>query len=375
MYPQYAWTPDGSAIVIWGEGKIWKVDAASGAATPCRSPRASSRRQRGACGFPQKVPPTSSPSACCATCGSPDGKTRRLQRPRAGSTSSRCPTGQPRRLTKEDRLEFRRRSRATASGLSTRRGRTPSSAGCASCVRTARPGATWSRRPGTTPSRRSRRTARRSCSGRSAATDARAVLRRRRRRLRRPGWPAASRCSSATAETAVRSHRHAHLLREVRNEKSTLLSVGLPTGDSPLPGRDEIEHVPATTPRSTRSRPTASGSPSRSASSLHRPVPAHRPAGRHRAGDQAYPGAARLPRRRLLPALVRRQPARLLGAGPELFSRDVGRHLRVARAGAQPAPARRTDRRQRRAHRVHAPGRQPAGRSPWSAPASSPWPA
>ena len=32
-------------------------------------------------------------------------------------------------------------------------------------------------------------------------------------------------------------------VREVRNEKSTLLSVGLPSGDSPLPGRDEIEHV------------------------------------------------------------------------------------------------------------------------------------
>ena len=32
-------------------------------------------------------------------------------------------------------------------------------------------------------------------------------------------------------------------VREVRNEKFTLLSVGLPTLQSPLPGRDEIEHV------------------------------------------------------------------------------------------------------------------------------------
>jgi len=30
---------------------------------------------------------------------------------------------------------------------------------------------------------------------------------------------------------------------DVRNEKFVLLSVGLPSGDSPLPGRDEIEHV------------------------------------------------------------------------------------------------------------------------------------
>src|SRR5262245_58547795 len=26
LYPQYAWMPDGKSIVIWGEGKIWRVD-------------------------------------------------------------------------------------------------------------------------------------------------------------------------------------------------------------------------------------------------------------------------------------------------------------------------------------------------------------
>ena len=30
VYPQYAWMPDGKALVIWGEGKIWHVDAATG---------------------------------------------------------------------------------------------------------------------------------------------------------------------------------------------------------------------------------------------------------------------------------------------------------------------------------------------------------
>jgi imidazolonepropionase-like amidohydrolase/Tol biopolymer transport system component len=29
VYPQYAWTPDNAAIVIWGEGRIWKVDVAA----------------------------------------------------------------------------------------------------------------------------------------------------------------------------------------------------------------------------------------------------------------------------------------------------------------------------------------------------------
>src|SRR5699024_9062407 len=32
-------------------------------------------------------------------------------------------------------------------------------------------------------------------------------------------------------------------VRETRNEKFTLFSVGVPAGPSPLPGRDEIEHV------------------------------------------------------------------------------------------------------------------------------------
>ena len=34
LYPQYAWTPDCRSIVIWGEGKIWRVDVASGQSAP-----------------------------------------------------------------------------------------------------------------------------------------------------------------------------------------------------------------------------------------------------------------------------------------------------------------------------------------------------
>ena len=33
VYPQYAWTPDGRSIVIWGEGKLWKVDVGTARAT------------------------------------------------------------------------------------------------------------------------------------------------------------------------------------------------------------------------------------------------------------------------------------------------------------------------------------------------------
>lgn len=33
VYPQYAWTPDSSRVVIWGQGKIWNVDVAAKSGT------------------------------------------------------------------------------------------------------------------------------------------------------------------------------------------------------------------------------------------------------------------------------------------------------------------------------------------------------
>jgi len=33
VYPQYAWTPDGRSIVIWGEGKLWRVNVGTGQGT------------------------------------------------------------------------------------------------------------------------------------------------------------------------------------------------------------------------------------------------------------------------------------------------------------------------------------------------------
>jgi hypothetical protein len=34
VYTQYDWTPDGRAIVIWAQGGFWRVDVATGAASP-----------------------------------------------------------------------------------------------------------------------------------------------------------------------------------------------------------------------------------------------------------------------------------------------------------------------------------------------------
>ncbi|MBR9989254.1 MAG: PD40 domain-containing protein [Gemmatimonadetes bacterium] len=56
-YPGYAWTPDGSAIVIWAQGGLWRVDAATG--TPARIPFTAQVRQTlvDAVRFPQQVAP------------------------------------------------------------------------------------------------------------------------------------------------------------------------------------------------------------------------------------------------------------------------------------------------------------------------------
>ncbi len=34
VYAQYDWLPDGSGLVVWGQGRIWRVDAATGTGTP-----------------------------------------------------------------------------------------------------------------------------------------------------------------------------------------------------------------------------------------------------------------------------------------------------------------------------------------------------
>ena len=35
-YANYGWTPDSKSVVIWGQGKLWRVDMASG--TPAQIP-------------------------------------------------------------------------------------------------------------------------------------------------------------------------------------------------------------------------------------------------------------------------------------------------------------------------------------------------
>ena len=66
LYPQYAWTPDGKSIVIWGEGKIWSVDAASGKGQPIPFQAHVEQTLNAGVHVQRAVHPAEFPSACCA---------------------------------------------------------------------------------------------------------------------------------------------------------------------------------------------------------------------------------------------------------------------------------------------------------------------
>jgi imidazolonepropionase-like amidohydrolase/Tol biopolymer transport system component len=76
VYAQYAWTPDSRAIVIWGEGKIWKVDT-TGAGSGVEIPFTAKVEQAitEAVRFPQKIDSNDFPVRMLRdTVTSPDGK-------------------------------------------------------------------------------------------------------------------------------------------------------------------------------------------------------------------------------------------------------------------------------------------------------------
>jgi imidazolonepropionase-like amidohydrolase/Tol biopolymer transport system component len=58
-YPGYAWTPDGSSIVVWAQGKLWRVDAATGAQTLIPFTARVRHRLTDAVRFTQEVAPES----------------------------------------------------------------------------------------------------------------------------------------------------------------------------------------------------------------------------------------------------------------------------------------------------------------------------
>ena len=106
VYPQYAWTPDGRSIVIWGEGKIWRVDV--GARTGVEIPFTARVEQtlNEALRFAQTVHEDEFQVRMLRDVAtSPDGSTV-VYSALGRLYATRLPDGEPARLTGDDVLEF-----------------------------------------------------------------------------------------------------------------------------------------------------------------------------------------------------------------------------------------------------------------------------
>jgi Tol biopolymer transport system component/imidazolonepropionase-like amidohydrolase len=245
VYPQYAWTADGRSLVIWGEGKIWRVDAASGRGTPIPFTVHVEQTINDALRFPQQVYSDQFPVRMLRDVRvAPDG--RSVVYSALGHLYLKSlPAGQPRRLTKDEALEFfpsfSRDGQwivyATWSDASMGRVRVIRADGSAGRDVVSRPGHYVE--PSFSPD--GRRIVYRHAGGDQTrgpffAEDAGIYV-----VAVEGGDPILVRDSGQSPEfdhTGTRVY-----VREVRNEKNTLLSVGVPANATELPGRDELEHV------------------------------------------------------------------------------------------------------------------------------------
>lgn len=106
-YPNFDWTPDGQALVVWAQGKLWRVDAASGA--PANIPFTAEVEQSvlPAQRYAQQIEGADfAPKMIRDAATSPDGKT--LVFHAVGQLWTKAlPGGEPRRLTSDDsRFEY-----------------------------------------------------------------------------------------------------------------------------------------------------------------------------------------------------------------------------------------------------------------------------
>ncbi len=245
LYPQYSWTPDGKSIVIWGEGKIWRVDVASGKGQPIPFVARVEQTLNAPVRFPIEVHPEEFPVRMLRDVRtSPDG--RLVAYSALGHLYIRkLPDGKPERLTKDTRYEFYPAfSRdgqwivyTTWSDAEFGRVRVIRTDGTGGRDVIAKPGHYVE--PSFSPD------GRQIVFSRAGADLTRGPLYGDDPGVyvvpTAGGEPALVRDGGSSPEfdhTGTRIY-----LREIRNEKYTLFSVGIPAGDSPLPGRDEIEHI------------------------------------------------------------------------------------------------------------------------------------
>ena len=106
VYPQYAWTPDGKSLVLWGEGKIWRVDAVSAKGQEIPFTAHVEQTVNDAVRFPQKVFTPEFPVKMLRDVAtSPDG--RNVAYSALGHLYVKTlPDGAPRRVTNDTPFEF-----------------------------------------------------------------------------------------------------------------------------------------------------------------------------------------------------------------------------------------------------------------------------
>ena len=341
LYPQFAWTRDGRSIVIWGEGKIWRVDAATGTGQQVPFTARVEQTLNDAVRFPQKVHTGEFPVRMLRDVRtSPDGKT--VVYSALGHVYVKSlPDGQPRRLTSgpgpfEFYPSFSRDGQwivyTTWSDADLGRVRVVRADGSGGREVVARRGHY------TEP---------------SFSPDGKLIVFRHvgGDQVRGPyfadepgvyvvpaagGEPLLARDGGAAPEfdhTGTRIY-----LRDVRNEKFVLFSVGVPSAATPLPGRDEIEHVRSD--NATQYAPSPDGKWIAFEERFRTFVAPFPRTGRPvdvGPGMQSYP-VQRVSRDAGFYLHWSGDSTRLYWAlGPELFTRDLGRTFTFVE-GAQPKP-------------------------------------
>ena len=245
LYSQYAWLPDGKSLLIWGEGKIWRVDVASGKGQQVPFTARVEQTLNEALRFPHPVSPDEFPVRMLRDVRvSPDGKV--VVYSALGHLYARpLPGGEPKRLTGDEQYEFFPSFSRDGQWIAYTTWRD----GEGGRVRIMRADGSGGRdvvaRPGhyVEP---------------SFSPDGKSLVYRHAGgdQIRGPynsadagiyvvpvggGQPIMAREGGTEPEfdhTGTRIY-----VRDNRNEKYVLLSVGVPTAGSPLPGKDEIEHV------------------------------------------------------------------------------------------------------------------------------------
>src|SRR5918993_1418288 len=245
VYPQYAWAPDGRSLVIWGEGKIWRVEVASGKGAQIPFTARVEQTIQEAVRFKQNVHPDRFPVKMLRDVRvSPDGKM--VVYSALGKLYSRAlPNGDPKRITNSPDLEFYPSFSRDGQSIvyvtwndeTHGRVRVMKADGSGGRDVIATPGHYVE--PSFSPD------GQKIVYRHAGADDARSPIYGEGSGIY--VVPAAGGESLLAREGGARAefdHTGTRLyFRDFRNNAFALLSMTVPTSASPLPGRDEIEHV------------------------------------------------------------------------------------------------------------------------------------